>query len=187
MQKEFAEAWLNRDDHKVYGRRLKPFCLRHLFYMALFQNATYLANSDDRSALLQAVLICSSSHEDLEKGRLSLTGWRQSLWIRGCFMWDNRIELAKWKAYIADFDARPEFWQGEEGGGARAPGVLAVATFIEQHSNMMEKEIMEAPIGKMFWKSATIAELNGLSSAQLITDEESEFMKEMEAEKANGK
>ena len=174
---------MNRDDWIVYGRRLHPFCLYDLFFLALDQNAAYFGESPTQEDLLAAVLVCSSRYEDLQAGRYSLKGWRKSLWVKAASLMNFKLELLKFKAYLADFDSRPEFWESTESQSCRAPGILSIATFIERETNMTEREIMTAPIGKMFWKSAALGELSGLSGSQIVTPEEAAFIKEMEQEK----
>ena len=187
MDERFTEAWVNRDDWIVYGRRLHPFCLYDLFFLALDQNAAYFGDSPTQEDLLAAVLVCSSKYEDLQAGRVSLQGFRRTFWMHKCKRVSFSQELAKFKAYIKDFDSRPQFWESASSESMRAPALLSVATFLELKPNMCEEEIWTAPIGKMFWKSAAIAEIEGVTSSQIVTPEESKFIEEMEKEaQANG-
>lgn len=171
MQKSFAEALINRDDHVCYGRKLHDFCLYDLLFLALDQNAAYFGDNPTQEDLLAAVLICSSDHKDLLRGRHSIEGWRKKWFIRKAMFTPFAPELAKFKAYISDFDQRPEFFTEGGGSSLKAPAVLSVASFIEKHSNMTQHEIMSAPIGLMFWRSATIAEFEGLTTAEIMTQE----------------
>ena len=171
MQKSFAEALINRDDHTCYGRKLHDFCLYDLLFLALDQNAAYFGTDPTQEDLLAAVLICSSDPKDLLRGRHSIEGWRKKWFIRKAMFTTFAQELAKFKSYIADFDQRPEFFTDGNGSSLKAPSVLSVAGFIEKHSNMTHHEIMSAPIGLMFWKSAAIAEFEGLTTAEIMTQE----------------
>ena len=186
MQEAFAEAWINRDDHKVYGRRLYPFCLQHLLFLVIDHNGAYFGKDPSRDDLIKAVLICSSKPEDLQAGRHTLDGLRKKHFIYAAMYRNHDAELAKWRSYLADYDSKPEFWEAKASSeGLRAPSILSLATYLEMKTNMTESEIMNAPIGKMFWKSAAITELEGGSSSQIVTDEEAEMIKVME-DKSNG-
>ncbi len=173
---------MNRDDHTVYGRRLHDFCLYDLFFLALDQNAAYFGDNPTQEDLLAAVLICSSKHEDLKAGRVSLKGFRRTFWMHKCKRVSFAQELAKFRAYIKDFDSRPQFWESAGGEPMRAPALLSVATFLELKTNMSEDQIWTAPIGKMFWKSAAIAEIEGVTSSQIVTPEEEEMIKALEVQ-----
>ena len=187
MDERFTEAWVNRDDWIVYGRRLHPFCLYDLFFLALDQNAAYFGDSPTQEDLLAAVLVCSSKYEDLQAGRVSLKGFRRTYWMHKCKRVSFVQELLKFRAYLKDFDSRPQFWESASGESMRAPALLSVATFLELKTNMTESEIWTAPIGKMFWKSAAIAEIEGVTSSQIVTPDEAKFIDEMEKEaQANG-
>ena len=188
MQRSYAEALVNRNDHTCYGVKLHAFCLYDLLFLALDQNAAYFGDQPTQEDLLAAVLICSSKPQDLLSGRHTLTGWRKKWFIRKAMFTPFAAELAKFRAYIKDFDSRPEFFSEKGGGkGMRAPTILSLACFIEKHSNMTEHQIMTAPIGQMFWKSAAIAEMEGLTSAEIMTQEEEDLADEMikEAQESN--
>ena len=182
MQDSFSEAWINRTDHVVYGRKLNPFCLLHLLFLSLDRNAAYFGKEPTIDSLISAVLVCSSKPEDLSAGRHTLQGWRKKVWLYGALLQNFDAELAKFRSYIADFDSKPEFWQSDDGGSLRAPAILSIATYLEMKTNMTEREIYTAPIGKMYWKSAAIAEMEGNSRAEIMTDEEAEFLKTIEQE-----
>lgn len=178
MHEEFAEAWVNQS-HTVYGLRLKPLCLLHLFYLALAENAAYYSDEAGEVDLRAAALICSAEFEDLEKGDFKLTPWRHFWWKLRTRKVDAASQFERFKVYKKDYDSRPQMslaGAGEGGGKPmNAPSILQVATFLEMNSNMTEREIMTAPIGKVFWKAAAITEVLGHGS---IADEgEIEFLK----------
>lgn len=185
MDSRLAESFVNRDDHVVLGRKLHDFCLYDVFLLALDGNPLYLKHRKvEKDDLLAAVSICSSDPERFMRVRT------QGLWAKlkdAVWKWKWRrrsiaLELRKWEAYVDDFDARPVFWEGEGGEPMKAPWVLSVLTFLEDHTNMGEREIMTAPLGKMLWKSASLAEQLGMSKSQIMTEEEEEALKEMGVE-----
>lgn len=173
MQKAFAEAWINYP-HTVYGRRLRPFCLRHLFLLSLLENPACAGLDCDELQLRQAALICSLPHSKLEQNRLSLNWLQRTWWAIRSNRCKHGKELVKWKSYIQDYDSRPEIVaEDQEGPGAlNAPAILSTITFIEINSNMRQEEILTAPVGKMFWLAASISELLGQSKSKILTDEQ---------------
>lgn len=179
MDRRLAESYVNRDDHRVLGVRLHPYCLYDVFFLTLDQNPLLLGGKEVTTTDLQsAVVICSTPPERLLAAR-RIT-WRKRLWMRLVRRFANwEAELLKFMAYREDFDSRPVFWQGDEGGSMRAPWVLSISAFLEDHSNMTEREIMTAPLGKMLWKSAALAEQLGVTKSELMSEEEEEAIKEM--------
>ena len=86
-------------------------------------------------------------------------------------------EIARWIGYRQDYDARPKFWHEEtEGTGLRAPWILSIASFLEEHSNMTEREVMTAPLGLMLWKSAALAEQLGMTRSDIMTEKEEQIV-----------
>ena len=133
--------------------------------------------------LVTAVSICSNPPEHFASPNVGI--WKAIKTFVWC-QWVKRryslpLEIMRFRDYVKDYYAKPKFWTGGEGEGGKsckAPWVYSVACFLETNTNMTEREIMSAPIGKMLWKSATIAEQLGVSSAELVSEEE---MKAFEA------
>jgi hypothetical protein len=181
VDSRFAESLVNRDDHRVLGVRLHPYCFYDAMFLELAESPLLLKHRNVVLAdLYAAVGICSAQPEVLLRGETRsfsrLRRWRMR-------RMNLEAEVAKFIVYVKDYDARPVFWEGEgEGGGSlRAPWILSIATFLENHSNMKEREIMTAPIGKMLWKSAALAEQMGLTKSQLMTEEEEAAIAELNA------
>jgi hypothetical protein len=182
MDNRYLEAVVNKQ-HVILGRKLHPYCLYDMLILTIAENPLVTrSRAIGLPDLRQAVIVCSTPYQRFLEarspiGKVPLTWWR--------FVSRNPKtdeELAKFIAYLEDFSARPTFWEDDGGGGPgglRAPWILKMAAFIECYSNMREEEVMTAPLGKMFWKSAALAELLGMSKSELQTEEEEAAMKEM--------
>lgn len=176
MDAKFLEAFINRE-HKVLGRTLHPFCLRDRLLLEIDDNAFAVGGTPDAADLISAVRICSTPFEK------KVTTWsmvRDVLWgWRAKFKYNLDVEMEKFATYVLDYDSRPTFWDAEDSSDStvKAPWAYSLACYIEAFSNMTEEQIMTAPIGLMFWKSAVIAEKLGHTKAELESDEEREAMK----------
>jgi hypothetical protein len=112
--KYLAEAWCNSPGRKVYGFKLKPFCL---YYLHLLQSIDspllYPDKPFNPSHLLIAAEICSSpwSEEGYTLDRILNPGWirrrRNQVRIATCGFQKN-IEL--WRDYYADFLVEAKKW-----------------------------------------------------------------------------
>lgn len=181
MDSRLAESFVNRDDHRVLGRRLHDFCLYDALFLSIDQNPIWTRSRDVRMEdLRQAVIVCSTPPEVLLRARRPLGWWRTQRWLYATRKAKLVDEFAKFTAYIADFDSRPVFWEDDQKGESlRAPWVLSTLVFLEDHTNMTEREILTAPLGKMLWKAAALAEQLGLSRDDIMTEEEENAMKQM--------
>lgn len=197
MQAAFFEAVVNRE-HTVLGRRLHALCLFDALFLTLLRNALWVGEMPTLADLEEAVLVCSLPPERFESAKLApQSTWEKvtrSLWRRRNRRRNFVHELRLWNAYVADFLSEPATWEGGDakGGTAKAPWILSLATAMELKTNMSEREIMTAPIGKMLWKSAAIAEVEG-NGPDLMTADEIEMAAEQaaafaaaESEEANG-
>lgn len=179
MDSRFAESWVNRDDHVVFGRRLHDYCLYDAFFLAIDENPLHLRHRDvTRADLFMAAYICSTPPARLLKGcrpsPLATHWWRWRMRRRSLV-----LEVKRFEAYVSDFDARPVFWGGGGGEPLKAPWVLSIATLLEAHTNATESQIMTMPVGKALWKAAAIAEQNGMTKDDIMSSEEEAAMKEM--------
>ena len=175
MQTAFIESIVNLR-HTVLGISMHDLCLYDAISLTVAGNPLWVGGTARMEDLQQAALICNLPPGRFLSGTLDPRTWPERL---SRMLWKKRnrrrafhTHLALWDAYVADFNAIPEYWTCEDGKSFKAPWLYSMACFIEQNSNMVEREILTAPIGKMFWKAATIAERLGISAAELITEEE---------------
>ena len=192
MQTAFLESLVNRR-HTVLGRALHDFCLYDALFLEIAENPLWLGGrAPTIEDLIEAVNICSLPPERLLQAEPGPRTWREALrhfwWLRGNVRADNRDrdfferELVKFAAFIADSNAAPKMWDAQSGGRTiRAPWILSIANYVEMHSNMSEREIFTAPLGKILWKAEAIAERKGEALAEMMTQEEIEIGEEQRA------
>jgi hypothetical protein len=190
MQTAYFEAVVNRR-HRVLGRKLHDFCLYDALFLSLAGNPLWTGERDpDLADLQEAALICSSPPDRLLRAELSPRNLVERF---SCAIWQIRCsnlcdlpqrfadELAAFVAYIDDFYSVPKLWEGDQKGRPlRAPWILALACYIEMHSNMQEREIMTAPLGAMLWKAQAIAERRGENVSEIMTQDEIEIGREQQ-------
>lgn len=188
IQTAFLEAVVNRR-HSVLGRPLHAFCLYDALFLSLAGNALWIGGTPTRPALEEAVLICSLPPERFLHCEIRpptrLGRFARKLWHLRSLRLPLAPQLTLWQTYLADFTTGPTHWDTDDdaapGRPLRAPGIYSLVCFIEQYSNMAEREIMTAPYGLMLWKAETIAERNGLNVGEIMTEEEIETGAEQSA------
>lgn len=101
----FYEAFINCE-HKVLGRRLKPFCLRHCLYLeAIGSPIMRIVNGEEvaisRKDLELAVIICSADRDIIAAMKRPNFGLRFHRFNRG---------LTAFLGYLTDFLSLPDMW-----------------------------------------------------------------------------
>lgn len=73
----------------------------------------------------------------------------------------------------------PQTWE-EEGEATKlgSPWIIARLLFLMKNTNFTEREILEMPLGKVFWYSASLGEL--LGGAKIMSEEEKSAIEESE-------
>lgn len=204
------EAWNNRPDHRVYGFRLRPFCL---YYLHLLQSVNSpLLTSDvpfGQKELFVAAEICNARWSEegyaldriLQPNQVRLR--RNQLRL---FTEDFAKQTSKWREYYADYLVVAKKWEdsgekidefGHVFGMQKSHGrtdldrAMATATVIISASGWSEEKVMMMPIGRAFGWADYFAIQQGDSKIKFITAIEEAMMerdrKRMEEqEKANG-
>ncbi len=170
----FYEAFINCE-HKVLGKRLKPFCLRHCLYLeAINSPVMKIVNGDEveitRKDLEIAVIICSSDGDVLNALTLPHFVMRFHRFKRG---------LRGFLSYLTDYLSFPEMWSKSESDTTlNAPWILSRATLLLSKTNLTLSEIWNMPLGELLWYCASFAEQEGV--AQIQSDEERKIIEEAE-------
>ena len=174
--KDFYEAFINCQ-HKVLGKRLKPFCLKHCLYLEAIESPFMrVANGEEteisRKDLELAVLICSSRGDILEN--LSKANYPQN-WLMNFHSFKRNC--TRFLGYLSDFLTIPEMWDSGSGKHTlNSPWILSKATLLLQKTNLTREEIWNMPLGELFWYMASMAELEGV--AQMQSDDEKRMIDE---------
>ena len=107
LDEKFAEAFVNLEQHKVLGYKLKPFSIWHRFLLEFFNSP--LIGGDEKpniSHILQAISICRVSYPNYPK--------KQSIFSKInllCRSWDAEKQSQKFMNYIEDYAAFPDLWK----------------------------------------------------------------------------
>lgn len=108
MDDRYLGAFLALKAHKVAGRKLRPFCLRHRLTLEAI-GSPCLPGSDrpvTKADLLLAARICAS--RDPQEA-LSRPGWRDALTLTVWRLWPVAWmrDLARWVTYLEDSATQP--------------------------------------------------------------------------------
>ena len=105
----FFEAFINCG-HRVFGQKLKPFCLRHCLYLeAIGSPIMRIVNGEEvkieRHDLEVAAIICSADGDILK----ALTSPQFTM-----FFYSFRRALKEYLDYLTDYLALPEMWDNSD-------------------------------------------------------------------------
>ncbi|HEX8310615.1 MAG TPA: hypothetical protein VF614_04800, partial [Chthoniobacteraceae bacterium] len=128
LHARFAEAWINRRDHRCLGRRLHPFCLYDIFALEVVESPFLDLSRASRvewTDLKLAVRICSGAPGAGLDPDFFQTSALRELWEALCYRSSRRIknpetafrgECDRFTAYLADFYSLPFFCEGDDEG-----------------------------------------------------------------------
>lgn len=166
----FLEAWVNRRDHRVLGRRLHPLCFLDLLALEAV-GSPFIDNSAEATPgdFAIAVQILSRPHRALEiDATAPRPGLALALRLRWC---DLARENAALQAYFDDYFTALEMWRPETTGKrCQAPWILGVVTFLLQHSRLDEWRVWTAPVGQMLCYANAIEEQAGESQVVSLAE-----------------
>lgn len=179
----FVESFANRD-HRVFGRRLDPYCLWHHFNLEIVQSPVLLQEPVDPLSLWQAVVICTTpwtpQHRRPTVERMGLVGF---VWRVGRF--NFRREVLKYQAYFNDYNAWPKLWPNthKQFDSAAPPPPdrdfdenLELALHVLRSSSLTWREIWTMPMGMLRWVSIGLQKFEG-AKIMIWTPEHEEMFK----------
>lgn len=185
LEPKLAEALIN-SEHRILGRKLRPFCLWHLALLQTLDSPYLAAGKVEPFDLRTAVGVCS-----LHYGQSKVIRPLAFITSRSV----TRFEQAsnKFLAYIGDYLQRPEYTIVEpdrRGSGTPLgppPEVLQIVDDVMFQRNITERQAWEMPIGLAYWYQAMT--VKRVYNTDFMTPEEKEYqrkLKEHLAKKANG-
>jgi len=154
----FLEAWVNRTDHRVFGRRLHPLCLLDLVALEAVDSPFLRENAAaSRYDFWQAAEILSRPIVTLEiEARIRPPNWLERFSL---YRVDLTAENTKLRAYFDDYWSTFEMWRAEgDLSRCNAPWALSQATFLLAHTNLSEWRVWTAPIGQVLCYAAALEE-----------------------------
>lgn len=183
MDEAFLEAWINRDDHVVLGRRLHPLCLLDALAFEIVRSPFSSLFSDDgileqltsvitNGHLQMAVAICSTPYEDLLSFISNPNRPSTFLWRTSCLFRDFEAAAVDFQTYIADYLTVPETWDVSDYESSFDPGTpwpLKLVTFLTVQGRMDNDKVWRMPIGQAIWTASSVSEMSG--SVQVLTPE----------------
>ena len=152
MQSGFAESILNRDDHRVFGRRMQPLCAAHLLYLEATGNAIFRGEKLTLGDLLMAARVCSM------RPRLIGGVWRVPYFSASIF---DRLQFElnsifprifernclAWMAYVEDYLQQPSKCETPDFHGKAISSPAVVAAVVRASSIFGEARAWSMPYG----------------------------------------
>lgn len=183
LDRRFLEAWMNRADHRVCGRRLRPYCFQYALTLQLLKNPFVVgAEVIGWADLFRAVAVCRARFEQLPSfpSNLSLVWYvttRRFLWwlTRGRLGTTFAREAAAFRAYQNDYLSEPDLFFENEGRELTAPIMLARAVYLMRVCSIPEERVWMMPIGKALWTYATALEQDQ-AGVSLLDEDEGDLM-----------
>jgi hypothetical protein len=155
-----AESLINRA-HVVCHTPLQPYCLWHVVNLRRIESPFALGGFITRGALLEAVAICASTI-DAPPARLAPRMPK--------LPFDTAKEIAKFRAYRADYFAPFRQGESENGKPSQLPYELALVARLMFWGHMTEAEAWMHPRGVML--AQALAEPAGFDPVLLTEEDE---------------
>lgn len=168
---KFAESVLNLD-HRVLGKKLKPFSLWHALLLEAIQSPIWMGKGSlTLPDLYSAVAICSNEWPKftLKAGTLTI--------LCNTFLRGERLEKESKKlvAYFNDYNSVPMLWTADKTDKKEAPKcplpmALDLVAWLVRHG-FGEARSWNMPIGLAHWYYIACAKQRG-SEIDLVSPEE---------------
>lgn len=184
LDKLFAESIVNRDDHIVLGRRLRPLSLWHATLLELIDSPLWHGKSGvTMTDLRLAACICTGSWPQYKIP----AGWGMIWWSFCTCKMNLAREAAKFSAYIRDFHAPPMLWEKETEKSkgptlCPLPAPLDVAAWLIRHG-LGEERSWTMPIGLAHWYYVAFAKHRG-AEIDLVSPGELEAIEQVKKKRS---
>lgn len=185
MNRHYAESFLNRDDHVVLGRRLRPLSLWHMFNLEVARSPYFIGGTFPTARDLRlAVRVCRTPYPHLPdlSGRSFFWDWCRAF---GC---QFLLETVKFRAYLDDFNSLPQLWQDEarKSTGRERTGLpwsLAIVSGVCGATGWDEAKVWNMPIGQAYWYHVAFA-MHAGGSVDLCSEGELKAIEAVRARRA---
>lgn len=194
MWEDFHEAFVN-GEHVVMGRKLRPYCAYHLFWLKLIGSPLIKGGNITLPDMEAATRICSCRYGEAQK----VLKRRRSDYLK--FLWKGvRYNLGeerdKFQAWSDDYNSPPT----PEGGcqssestftGEHLPHEIWIVTGLMTVLGLTEEQAWMTPLGKAEWY-LSVSNLYREKGSNILLGQEREFregIKKLREQKeaANGK
>lgn len=181
----FFEAFLN-SSHRVLGKRLEPYSLRHLMILSRIQSPLIHGGAVTLSDLMIAVLVCSQMSVEGSLNALEAKDWRSWLWQRNARKADVSRELNAFLAYLHDFTSLPEFENKVDENGCpvvtneKIPTLLCHAAQLIRWTGWDEEKVLSMPLGKLIWYNLAFGYLE-TGDSRVVSEQELNAQRQLAA------
>lgn len=178
----FGESFAH-DEHRVMGRKLRPFCLYYRLWMRIIGSPFVHADKPVGVADLElASRLCSCAFGEAEKSLRRRPGrierWARALWM----LWPGALEreAKKMIAYLRDTATGPDYAPGGESREEFPMEVLGVAALM-MHGKFSREDAWMLPFGEGVWMRAAFDLLQG-GKPEVLTPEQKRILDHAMAE-----
>lgn len=169
---------IERREFVVFGRRLQPLTMRHLFLLITIDSPVLSGTDCSAADVLLAVWLCAwpaeVAQQSLEKPAglaKQFSSWGTAWGYRTAGDGTLLAEAEKFRAYLLYWMRAPRRWGSEGGSGkVRTPWVLFLCSELRRHYGCSESEVWGMPPTKAFAMYAAISEAHG--SDDIMTEAE---------------
>lgn len=157
----FSEAFANTR-HRVYGKRLLPFCLWHQLVLEHAQSPVLAGAPCTPADLLLAARICATPwNPAFVFPDLTLPGAGSLLWHSLGRTFHG--ELAKFVTYMNDFASPPKLWDSPQGATQErdVDSIIETAAYIVKATTLTWEQAWTTPVGVLSWLSVCEQKLEG--------------------------
>lgn len=182
IDRTFAAAYIdNNIRHRIFGRRLKPFSLWHLFLLQVIESP-FVSQSEIRlHDLKNAIAICSLNYRN-SKIRRPILPVNVTITSLGKY-------VTRFMEYVGDYLSRPEYtiipWKVDEPRYVGlpvtdAPNIIVTAFNACASTRLPINEIWDLPIGEAYVAEAMYLRMQG-NRLNFTDEDERQFQAEMKA------
>ena len=180
MQSRLIEGFFH-GRHRVIGRRLRPFTLRHAFVLAASGSPFLLGGAVTPGDLLLAVEVASRPGDYFLRPR-PIRGPRR-LWLETRLaLGDMDGEAAAFDNYLADYMTGPQPWegQGDDGSRGKVNWILTQVAALMHLFSWSEAQAWATPPGAAAWYATAGYHAHPMAKIDVVGDREAALLEELE-------
>ena len=176
---EFKESFVNVE-HRVLGRKLRPFCLYYQFWLDVLDSPLPRGEPSTLADLEVASRVCTCRYGEGERAVRRLGTLGKAAWAARWAFANTAREFARFDAYLRDWFAPPEtrIKPPETADGRtfeQFPQTLSLACAVIKNTGWPPERVWMLPIGQVHWYLAGFLRMDGVETG-LITPQDREFM-----------
>lgn len=157
MWEDFHEA-IAHTDHRLMGRKLRPFAPWHRLWLNIIESPLSLGGEIGHADLEIASRICAADYHTVpkvvRKGRWLAHKCRQAAMLWKMVRYPVPAQLAAWQAYVTDYCPELRFKKAGADTGAKfetLPSDLCLVATYRVLSHCTKEEAWMTPVGEAQW------------------------------------